>query len=242
MIRLVIVLTKGGVTVRFRGVTNSPNEFVLGALVEAVQSLGDMVGSGDVQHLKFRDDTMILTKSKKGYSVVALVDKSEDYMDSLIRLIADAIDDSQIPPADGTVAELHMDIVDRVLSEYIKEDIDVSFLDLVSEVWPPLLRALEDVPEMKAQLDEVRNAFSRADVGCGTGPVVAGPHVKDRTALEHALDGDFECAWEAARDQPGVESRVLAVKMGCVLHSMTLCCAPPIPEIRLVAQALPDDH
>ena len=115
MIRLIGVLTHGGVPVKIKSSMDAEGELILGPLIEAAKALSNVMGSGEVRKLGFRDNTLIVTETGKGYTIVALVNKAEDYMDSLLRVIADAIDESEIAPADGVVNDSHMMIIEKIL-------------------------------------------------------------------------------------------------------------------------------
>ena len=112
MIRLIGVLTQGGVPIKVKSSMDTEGELILGPLIEAAKALSNVMGSGEVRKLGFQDNTLIVTESHKGYTIVALVSKAEDYMDSLLRVISDAIDESDIASADGVVNDEHMRIVE----------------------------------------------------------------------------------------------------------------------------------
>ena len=91
MIRLIGVLTEGGVPIKVKSSMEAEGELILGPLIEATKALSNIIGSGEVRRLAFKDNTLIVTETQKGFTIVALVTKAEDYMDSLLRVIAEPI-------------------------------------------------------------------------------------------------------------------------------------------------------
>ena len=241
MIKLIGVLSEGGVSVQVKSSVATKSDILLGALIEAARTLSSAVGSGEVLKLDFRDQKLIITESEKGYTIVALVDRAEDYMDTLIRIIAEEIDESVVPRADGCVTDLHLSIVEAILEAYIKHEIDVTLTDTLKDVWAPIQEALmndctytEMVGEIERQLqleytEDEWNIFKKE----------IKPSMTD--ALWHARGGEFDKACAASIDVDSLTARVFALRTGLIALSMTKTCPPPISTLKQIADTLPDD-
>ncbi|NWF96562.1 MAG: hypothetical protein HXY34_10525, partial [Candidatus Thorarchaeota archaeon] len=147
MIRLFGVLSTGGVPVHFKS-TGGAEEMVLGPLIEASRSLSQMMGSGEVRRLAFKKDTMLLAECEKGYIVVALVTGAEDYMESLLQMVSEAIDESDMPEADGVVTAAHRSIAANIIDRYVVDPPNASFSETIAAIWRPVLSAIRSDPHL----------------------------------------------------------------------------------------------
>jgi len=242
MIRLIGVLTHGGVPVTVKSSMDAEGELILGPLIEAAKALSNVMGSGEVRKLGFRDNTLIVTETSKGYTIVALVGKAEDYMDSLLRVIADAIDDSDIAPADGAVNDNHMVIVNKILETYVREHIEAGFPETLTMVWEPIVQALKKDGKLSKAINDVDTLLGRSE------PIEKWNEFKSKVsgtieeALEYALQGEFDRACAIAMDIDGPLAGVFSVKMGALTHSMTKAVSPTIAELIEITVKLPDDY
>jgi hypothetical protein len=241
MIKLIGVLSEGGVSVQVKSSVATKSDILLGALIEAARTLSSAVGSGEVLKLDFRDQKLIVTESEKGYTIVALVDRAEDYMDTLIRIIAEEIDESVVPRADGCVTDLHLSIVEAILEAYIKHEIDVTLTDTLRDVWSPIQEALVDdstyaemVGEIERQLrieytDDEWMKFKKDIKSSLT------------DALWYARGGEFDKACAASIDVESTAARAFALRTGLISLSMTKTCPPPVSTLMEIAETLPDE-
>ncbi len=242
MIRLIGVLTHGGVPVTVKSSMDAEGELILGPLIEAAKALSNVMGSGEVRKLGFRDNTLIVTESSKGYTIVALVSKAEDYMDSLLRVIADAIDDSDIEPADGAVNDNHMTIVDEILGTYVREHIEAGFPETLTVVWEPIVQAMKKDAKLSKAINDVEALLGRSE------PIEKWNEFKSKVsgtleeALECALQGEFDRACAIAMNIDGPLAGVFSIKMGALTHSMTKVVSPTLAELIEISTQLPEDY
>lgn len=235
MIRLIGVLTEGGVPVTINSYVETESEMIIGALVSAAKTLCDVMDSGEVKKLAFKENTLIVTDSKKGYTVVALVDKAEDYMDSLLRLIADEIDSSQIPPADGTANDFHISVVKTILETYIRDHLDVSLPEIVSLAWTPILDAIQRNPQLSAVVEDLDQRLKAANLGPSWRALVDKTPTSLDVALEYALDGQYDLACASSLGIEEDTGRIFAIKMGQLALSMSSTNAPPLQVLKETA-------
>ncbi len=242
MIRLIGILTHGGVPVTVKSSMDAEGELILGPLIEAAKALSNVMGSGEVRKLGFRDNTLIVTETSKGYTIVALVSKAEDYMDSLLRVIADAIDDSDIAPADGAVNDNHMIIVDEILGTYVREHIDAGFPETLTMVWEPIVQAMKKDAKLSKAINDVEALLGRSE------PIEKWNGFKSKVsgtleeALECALQGEFDRACAIAMDIEGPLAGVFSIKMGALTHSMTKVVSPTLAELIEISAQLSEDY
>ncbi len=241
MIRLIGVVSEGGVPVVIKSYVQTEGEMVIGALISAAKTLCDAMGSGEVRKLAFKEHTLIVTESKKCYTVVALVEKAEEYMDTLLRIITEEIDDSIIPQADGTVTDYHITIVESILETYIKERLDVSLSKVVSFAWAPILDAIRNDQLLSTMIDVLEKRLDAADLR------VSWKGLKDRTSpsLERAIDfaahGEYDRACAACIDLDDDLARIFAIKMAHLARSVSSTTAPSLEQLKQVSLAITSD-
>ncbi|MGY5853929.1 MAG: hypothetical protein RTU92_10210 [Candidatus Thorarchaeota archaeon] len=241
MIRLIGVLSEGGVSVQVMSNMPSRGDHLLGALIEATKTLSSVLGSGQVMKLDFRDQKLIVTESQKGYSIVALVDRAEDYMDTLIRLIAEEIDESPVPLADGVVTDLHKDLVEAILNSYVRYEVGLTLREKLSGVWEPILQAIKKNPEYDKLVKEVNRPDTSDEIARKWEDFKSKiePSIKD--ALWYARGGEYDKACAAAIGLEEPLAKIFAIKTGTLAFSMTETCAPPLDELKELAESLPND-
>ena len=242
MIRLMGVLTEGGVPIKFKSSMEAEGELILGPLIEATKALSNIIGSGEVRRLAFKDNTMIVTETNKGFTVVALVTKAEDYMDSLLRVIAEKIDESEIQHADGSVNEKQTSIIERILDPYVKDHIEASFPDALSNLWDPIHEVLKSDSYFAKVTQEIDALLDRHE------PEKKWNQLKEdltgslSDALAHALRGEFDRACAIAMGCEGELAGIFSIKMGALAHSMTKAIPPTLVELKTIASELSDKH
>lgn len=242
MIRLIGVLTEGGVPVKIKSPMATDGEMILGPLIEAAKALSKVMGSGEVRKLGFRENTLIVTESHKGYTIVALVNKAEDYMDSLLRVIADRIDDSEIPPANGTVDDIHTTIVDEIVDTYVRDHIEIGFPETLSTIWNPIIRTMKQDENLSIIIDDVESLLQKRETSIAWEKFMSEISGSFEDALRCAFLGEFDKACAIAMNIEGPLAGVFGIKMGSLTHNMTKAVAPPLPLLEQVAINIPRDY
>ncbi|MFX1559276.1 MAG: hypothetical protein ACFFBL_01685 [Promethearchaeota archaeon] len=242
MIRLMGVLTEGGVPIKFKSSMEAEGELILGPLIEATKALSNIIGSGEVRRLAFKDNTLIVTETDKGFTVIALVSKAEDYMDSLLRIIAEKIDESSIQMADGSVNDEQIFIIERILNPYVRDHIETSFPDAISNVWEPIHDMLKNDERFGKVIQEVDDLLTRPEPERRWSQFKEDSKGSLDNALAHAMRGEFDRACAVAMANEGDMAGIFSIKMGALAHSMTKAVPPTLAELRTIASKLSDDH
>jgi hypothetical protein len=242
MIRLMGVLTEGGVPIKFKSSMEAEGELILGPLIEATKALSNIIGSGEVRRLAFEDNTLIVTETNKGFTVVALVTKAEDYMDSLLRVIAEKIDESEIQFADGSVNDTQKNIVEQILVPYVRDHIETSFPEALSNLWDPVYEVLRNDERFSHIIQEVDDLLTRPEPEKRWSLFRSESKGSLNDALVHALRGEFDKACAIAMENDGVLAGIFSIKMGALAHSMTKAVPPILTELRTIAAGLPNDY
>ncbi|NHJ14032.1 MAG: hypothetical protein EAX95_10175 [Candidatus Thorarchaeota archaeon] len=242
MIQLIGVLSEGGVPVHVKSAVDSDGEMILGPLIEASKSLSALMGSGEVRKLAFQDNTMIVTESRKGYTIVALVSRAEDYMDTLLRVIADAIDHSEIPKADGAVTPSHKTVVEEVVNTFIRDRIDTSFVEAVSSLWNPILSLIQSDGRFKNIKERTEDLLQKPPDYEAWMQFKESVDASISDGLAFAMRGEFDRACAATIDLEDTTAKIFAIKMGILTHSITNAKAPPLIELQKIADTLRDSH
>jgi len=242
MIRLIGVLTHGGVPIKIKSSMDTEGELILGPLIEAAKALSNVMGSGEVRKLGFQDNTLIVTESKKGYTIVALVGKAEDYMDSLLRVISDAIDESDIALADGVVNNSHIVIIEEIVGTYVRDHIETGFPETLALVWEPIVRSMKQDNQLSKTINEVETLLQRAEQTDKWNEFKIGVSGSLEEALECALQGEFDRACAIAIGIDSALAGVFSIKMGALTHSMTKSVSPSLAELIDKSSKLPDEY
>ncbi len=242
MIRLIGVLTQGGVPIKFKSSIEAEGELVLGPLIEATKALSDIMGGGEVKRLAFKDNTLIVTETNKGYTVVALVSKAEDYMDSLLRVIAEKIDESEIQFADGIVNDAQIRVIERILVPYVRAHIETSFPEALSNIWDPIHEVLKNDNRFVKVIQEVDDLLAKTESEKRWNLFKEESEGSLSDALTHAMRGEFDKACAIAMCNEGAVAGIFSIKMGALTHSMTKAISPTLTELRIIASKLPEDH
>jgi hypothetical protein len=217
-------------------------ELILGPLIEATKALSSIMGSGEVRRLAFKDNTLIVTETNKGFTVVALVTKAEDYMDSLLRVIAEKIDESEIQFADGSVNDAQTIIIERILVPYVRDHIETSFPEALSNVWDPIHEVLRNDNRFAKVIQEVDDLLARPEPERKWNLFKEESEGSLNDALTHAMRGEFDRACVIAMGSEGVLAGIFSIKMGALAHSMTKAIPPTLAELRAIDSKLPEDH
>ncbi len=242
MIKLIGVISRGGIPIRVKTLINIEAEELLAGMVEAIKALSTVIGKKVVRMLDFGKDKLLFTESNKGYTIIALVDKAEDYVERLLEVIADDIDSSPVDIATGLVSDELRGIIDEIINTYTTDSLKVSIFDVVGYVWEPILKALEKDDSMRRIFEEANRYLSEA---LGDNKLWKKFKGKVKTsfqnAINYALAGDFDHACAASIDIDDDLVRVFAVKMGLLALRMTNSITPSLDELEKVLDAVYSD-
>ncbi|MHA2406569.1 MAG: hypothetical protein ACXACH_07440, partial [Candidatus Hermodarchaeia archaeon] len=155
MIQLIGVLAEDGLPVRIRTLVKIESAEVLGGIIEVLKGLSSTLQLGQVQRLQFQEQTLLVTESKKGYSIIALVDKAEDYVEGLLRVIRIAIDDSSLVKATDPVTETVRTQMDIILDFHLQDTFDVNIEEVIDPVWYAILDQMRNQKEYSDAIDEI---------------------------------------------------------------------------------------
>ncbi len=236
------MLASGGVPVYVRSIGMPESEVLLGALIEASRSLSALIGSGHAQKIAFQEDTLIITETKKGYTVVMLVDRAESYMERLLSVVAEALDRSPVPSAEDAVTQDTQEIVQETVDLYVLEAVSTPITEVLARVWEPLRAAIESDDRFREAYVRVREILSRPERTEEWNELASTVSASREMALEYAMSGNFDYACAASIGLSSPAERVFAIKMGALAHSMVNTTAPPLSLLVEVADGLPDDY
>ncbi len=173
------------------------------------------------------------------YTIVALVTSAEDYMDVLLREIAETIDDSTLQVADGNVTDKHAKAAQRVVDGSIVDQISYPYSETVERIWTPLLHEIEKNPKLASACRNAQALIARGEDSGHWNAFRASVRSSLDDALGHALRGAFDYACAASIDSKETHGKILALKTGVLCHFMTKERAPPLSELRRIADSLP---
>jgi hypothetical protein len=239
MIRLIGVLSEGGISVQVKSDVATKGDMLVGALIEATKSLSSAISTGTVLKLEFREQKLLMTESEKGYTIVALVDRAEDYMDTLIRIIAEDIDSSMVPYADGVVTDLHKDLVTSILDSYVKHDLNFTLSETLEQTWKPILNRLRIDSSYDQMFDELEKTAESSELEANWEDLVGNTRTSVEEAKEYVRNGEFDKACAATFRHEDPNAKLFALKMGTLALTMTKTKAPPKEVLRNLSESMP---
>ena len=240
MIQLIGVLAEDGVPVRIRTFTEIESAEVLGGIIEVLKGLSSALQLDQVKRLQFKQQTLLVTESKKGYSIIALVDKAEDYVEGLLRVIRIAIDDSSLVRATDPVTETVRMQMDIILDFHLQDTFDVPIEEVIDPIWSAILDQMKNHKEYSDAIDEIDTMIRASKEPDSQWELMEAKETGSLTdALNLALTGQFDkaCAITLQLDDP--LAQLFAVKTGLLALSMTRTAAPQLYELRRIAETLP---
>lgn len=240
MIQLIGVLAENGVPVRIRTFEDVESASVLGGIVEVLKGLSSELELGQIQRLQFQENTLLVTEAGKGYSIIALADKAEDYVEGLLRVIRIAIDESSLVKAREPVTERMRIQVDAILDFHLQPILDVTIAEVIDPIWSAILAQLNKNREYAQAIENIDVLIRNSKEPDSIWEKL---EAKAKGSLSEALDlafaGQFDqaCAIALQLDEP--LAQLFAVKTGLLALSMTHLAAPPQYRLRRIAESLP---
>jgi hypothetical protein len=240
VIQLIGVLAEDGLPVRIRTLVKIESAEVLGGIIEVLKGLSSTLQLGQVQRLQFQEQTLLVTESKKGYSIIALVDKAEDYVEGLLRVIRIAIDDSSLVKATDPVTETVRTQMDIILDFHLQDTFDVNIEEVIDPVWYAILDQMRNQKEYSDAIDEIDVMIRSSKEPDPQWELMEAKERGSLTdALTLALAGQFDKACAIALQLDDPLAQLFAVKTGLLALSMTRTTAPQLYELRRIAETLP---
>ena len=240
MIKLVGVLSEGGVPVELINLMESDDDMLIGALVEATKTISSAIGTREVRRLAFQDDTLIVTESEKGYTVIAIADRALDYVEVLLTIIAETIDSAQFPPADGAVSPYHREFVSNIINALLLDKISVSYSELVKSAWSLIQSVILSKDDLRAISEKIERAKAD-DISQHWFSFASTIEPSRDDAIQYALQGRFDYACAASINLDDNVSKVFAIKMAHLASNMINMIVPPVDLVLSVSSALSGD-
>ncbi len=241
MIKLIGVISKGGIPLRLRTTLEKEGNIFLTGMIEVVKGLSMIMGSGEVRMLEFKDDKLIVTESEKEFTVVALVSRAAEHLESLIRIIAEDIDKSVIEQPGGRGDAAIAKQIDKILDRYLEDSVDVELRTILADNWEPLLRSIKQDKRFTKIIQEIDRQILLADKGEQKEWSTFDNKVngKLQKAIDYALAGAFDYACAVAIDHDISVAKILAIKTGLLALSMTRTTAPTLVALKSIVETLP---
>ncbi len=244
MIKLLGVLTPGGVPIACKSFDKEVEEVILSALIGAVMALSRTLGTGDARKVDFNSDKLVITKSKKGLIVIALASKGEDYVEALLKLLAEELDNAFT----GIIPEFstpeHANIASRIFDKFVSNTIEFSFRDLISEIWYPILSILMSDAKFRKLISNVQELERREEEKYIQEWKKFSSKIQGtkKDAIIHALAGNFSHACAIALKEKDLTAKLFGVRMGIFAHLTAFVPSPELDELEKEIQALPRDN
>lgn len=138
------MIMEGGVPVIIRSFRGEQKERLFSNLISAAKGISEAMGEKEIKRLDFGGDKLILTESRKRYTVVALVGEAVGYIDKIIQSIAKEIDEHEkIPPSGSMIAEQDKKQIGEIIDTYE----DILMLEAFHD-WVRLLNKAEGKEEI----------------------------------------------------------------------------------------------
>jgi len=243
MIKLLGVISHAGLPIKIKSFIEIQSEELVASLMEATKALSGVLGRGSVRKIDFGEDKLLVTESDKKYTIIALVDVAEDYVEAFLRVLADDIDRSDIPESPDIVDSTLIEAISRILDKYIKEKIEISMLDLMEQVWDPMSELISSyeggIEYLEKARKDIKASIRKHHEAWKNFLRVTKPNCE--MAVRYMLDGMFSHACRSCIDSRDPLMRALSLKAGLLVHSVIGMPAPPLERLEEVADSLPSD-
>ena len=163
MIKILGVVTDSGIPVSVLKLTHIESDAIVASLIAAARALSKVLGEGLIRRVDFGGDKLLLTDTKKGYIVFALVTRAEDFIERLLRLLAKEIDSNEnVEPAGGFIDNALGKKVESVIRKYVEPGIPISITDIMFNMWSPLLDAISSDIRLRLGIRNVEEKLKKS--------------------------------------------------------------------------------
>lgn len=240
MIKLLGVIAEGGVPIVIKTFVELKREELLPSLIEALKALSMVIGTGEIRRLDFRQDKLLVVESRKKYTVVALVDVAEDYVERLLGIIAEDIDRSNIPIFLGVVDETLVGSVHAIIDKYLSSTLTISITDTLIELWDPIFSHAKELETINRAIQNIDSQIEQADILAEKkwNDFASRVQKDKKKALSYALAGDFSHACASSLDFPEEHWRIFCIKMGLLANSIFRVPSPPLALLEKIGKKL----
>lgn len=244
MIKLLGVIAEGGTLITVKTFREIEEKQLVSNLIEATKGISEVMGVGKIKRFDFGEDRLILTETKKNYTIVALTDTAERYIDQLLQVIARDLDNNEVIPHCNLVNESLEESIEGIIETYMNDELSISLHETVNEVWDPILTEAKKNKKIIALLEELNK-----DIEASSGVEAEKWHEfksnieeDPEKAIELALDGDFDHAFAVSLGSDDLLQKMFSIKMGLLSFSMLGMNSPPLNEIEELVEELPSDN
>ncbi len=239
MIKLIGVIAKGGLPVTIKALIDIKHEELIGGMLEAIRVLSSVMGGKKARMLDFGEDKLVMSESSKGYTVIALVDRAEVYIGSLVRLIASRIDSSDIEEATGLVYEDTIRKIENIIDTYVTSDLNENAIDMLLSSYKLILDELMKEKQYLADVRSIEDSIKKATGLREEWEEFRGSVQGDfADSVKYALEGNFGIACAIGMKSNHPIARLFAVKMGLLSLSMSNTITPTIHQLKELADQL----
>lgn len=242
MIKILGVITEGGLLIKMIRSREVERENVLSSLTSAAKGISEVMGQDEIKKVEFGTDLLLLADCKKKYTVLALTDSAEEYVERLLEVIATKIDETNaIPPSPRSIKESLVTTVKEIMKTYVSKKLDINLSATLKELWNPILHEAKKDQELAKRIDDL-------DEKLGGTPKIdekewhnfkSKVEGEQKKAIEYALEGNFDYACAASLETPDPLFKMFAIKMGLLSSSMIGMHAPPLHELAGMVEELP---
>lgn len=243
MIKLLGVITRGGIPVRVKTYEklDMKKKKLVPNLLSAVRGISTVMGTDDIRSLDFGEDTLLITESKKEYTVVALTSVAEEYVEGLAKVIAEDIDNSpNIPTSVNVVGEKLIKRIATIFQKYIQKSIETPFSHTIKQIWQKILTNAKENSNITTRTDQlsekIQETVQLREKEWKEFKEKTSHQGKD--AIAYALEGDFDHAFAARLDSLGEDQFMM--KMGLLTFSTLGMYTPPVAKLEEVFNSIPE--
>ncbi len=242
MIKLLGVIAEGGVPIIIKSLEDIKGKTFIAGLIEAVKALSSIVGAGEIRKLDFKEYKLIIYESKKKYTIVALVDTAEEYVEKILSIIASEIDRGSIPRFGGIVDNDLVNKITKIIDKYVSETIGVDIVGLIVDVWGAIFNEMKSnkaASEVISRTEQMIEEATRTQEEKWYEAIQRNKG-DSKMAIKYALDGDFDHACILTQDESDPLMKAFSIKMGLLASSMISTISPPLRVLEELSNDLPD--
>ena len=247
MIKIIGVMTDSGIPISILNLINIENEEFIASLISVVNALSEVIGEDSIKRVDFGRDKLLIKDTKKGYIIFALVTRAEKFIERLLIVIARDIDSAEdIESAGGFVDDILCKKIGRILNRYIEPNIPIGIADIIITMWKPLLESIMRDPRLGLGIRRIRRKIGESLENERKSWEKFMKKIRktkrEASAIEYALNGDFEYAYVFSRNSDNPIEQIFCLKVGILSRSILNKASPPLEELERVGETLPKEN
>ncbi len=242
MIKIIGVISRGGLPITFRSLIELKSKELLAGLVESLKAISKvLIGESKYRAVDYGKDKLLMLDTDNGYTIIALVMRGEEFVRRLLEVIASDVE-REVEPFGGLVTDALQKKFDEIIDRYIGgvEILnEVSVEQIIKKLWGTIMDSLSK-SKLSEHLSLIRRKIEKEERYDLNFWIQMKRKVKGNIddALNFARHGLFDIACAIASKEKSTMGRLLALKTGMLAMEMINQVSPSPKELDYIYREL----